>query len=125
VNLQRLFILHALITLAAAIALVVVPNAIPSTVGAALDEGQFIVAYLLAGAEFGVAYLSFAAAKLKDQAAIKTIVWSFIVFHMSTAVLEVFAYLQGLSVFIWANVALRIIISALFAYFGLRKTQKH
>jgi hypothetical protein len=122
-NLQRLFILHALITLAAAIALVVSPSAIPSTVGADLAPGQYIVAYLLAGAEFGVAYLSFVAARLKDVSAVRAIVVSFIVFHMATAVLEVLAFAQGLSSLIWANVALRVIISALFAYFGLRKRQ--
>lgn len=123
-TLARLFILHALVTLAAALVLVVQPAAIPATVGAQLQPGQYILAYLLAGAEFGVAYLSFVVARLKDKAAVRAIVWSFVVFHLSTALLEIYAYLQGLSAFIWANVALRVVISALFAYFGLRKNPK-
>lgn len=122
-NLSRLFILHAVVTLAAGLALVLVPNAIPSTVGVRLEPGQFIIAYLLAGAEFGAAYLSFVAARITDRAALRAIVWNFIVFHLSTGALEVYAYVQGLSSLIWANVALRVIISALFAYFGLRKRQ--
>ncbi|MCW5874137.1 MAG: hypothetical protein KIS88_05775 [Anaerolineales bacterium] len=122
-TLNRLFIFHALVTLAAGIALVVVPNAIPSTVGVKLDEGQFIIAYLLAGAEFGVAYLSFVATRISDHGARRAIVLSFIVFHMTTAILEVYANLQGLSPLIWANVALRVLISALFTHFGLRQSK--
>ncbi len=122
-TLNRLFIFHALVTFAAGVALVVVPNAIPSTVGVQLEESQFIIAYLLAGAEFGIAYLSLVAARIPEHGARRAIVLSFIVFHMATAILEVYANLQGLSPLIWANVALRILISALFAYFGLRQSK--
>lgn len=120
-TLNRLFIFHALATFAAGVALVLVPNAIPSSVGVQLEQGQFIIAYLLAGAEFGIAYLSFAATRIVEHGARRAIVLSFIVFHLSTAILEVYANLQGLSSLIWANVALRLLISALFAYFGLRR----
>ncbi len=96
-TLNRLFIFHAVVTFAAGVVLVVLPNAIPSTVGVQLEEGQFIIAYLLAGAEFGIAYISFAAARIKEHGARRAIVLGFIVFHASTALLEIYANLQGLS----------------------------
>jgi hypothetical protein len=75
-----------------------------------------VLAYLLAGAEFGLAVLSFGASRLTDQRALRLVVWSLIAFHGSSGVLEVYAYAQGASVAILGNVAARAVIVGLFAY---------
>jgi len=50
--------MHALVTAAAGIVLVAAPAAIPGTVGIRLETGAELLCYLLAGAEFGFAALS-------------------------------------------------------------------
>jgi hypothetical protein len=88
---------------------------IPGTVGIHLEPSAYLVAYLLAGAEFGVAMLSFGGSRLTDRSALRLIVWSCIVFHASSGILELYAYAQGASIAILANVAARVVIIALFA----------
>ncbi len=121
-NISTLLFLHGLITLAAGIVLILDPNAIPEVVGIRLPETAYLVPYLLGTAEFCIAVVSLGGAKLRDKAAIRTIVWAFLVLHGSTALMEVYAYSKGLSALIWGNVALRVVVVVLFAYFGLVKT---
>jgi hypothetical protein len=107
---------HGLITLAAGIVLAVAPGLIPGTVGIHLEPSAYLVAYLLSGAEFGLATLSFGGSRLTDTKALRLIVWSCIAFHGMSGILEVYAYTQGVSIAILGNVAARVIIIALFAY---------
>lgn len=122
--LRKLLILHGVVTFVAAIVLVIAPELIPKTVGINLDKSAYLLSYFLGAAEFGIAYLSFFAARLKNIEALRLICASFIVFHLATAVLEIYALAQGVNTAILANVALRIIISVLFGYFGLLKLTK-
>src|ERR1700693_3551333 len=115
-GLRALLIIHGFITVAAAIVLTVAPALIPSAVGIHLEPSADVVAYLLAGAEFGLAILSFGGSRLRDPQALQLIAWTFIAFHGSTGILELYAYIQGVSVAILGNVAARAIIVALFAY---------
>jgi hypothetical protein len=115
-SLRTLLVVHGFITLAAGIVLAVAPGLIPGTVGVPLEPGSWLVAYLLAGAEFGIATLSFGGSRLTDPRALRLIAWSCIVFHGSTGVLEVYAYTRGVSPVVLGNVAARVIIIALFAY---------
>lgn len=71
-----------------------------------------------------IAIVSIGGSRLKDREALRVIVWSFIVLHGSTAVIEAYAYLTGLTALIWGNIALRIAVVILFTYFGLTKTTK-
>jgi len=73
-GLRRLLMAHGLITLAAAIVLTVAPGLIPSMVGIHLEPGAYLIAYLLAGAEFGFAVLSFGGSRLADAKARRLIV---------------------------------------------------
>jgi hypothetical protein len=57
--LRRLLTFHGFITLAAAMVLTVAPGVIPNVIGIHLGQSAYMVAYLLAGAEFGFAMLSF------------------------------------------------------------------
>jgi hypothetical protein len=113
-GLRLLLLVHGLITLAAAIVLAVDPGLIPSVVGIHLGRDADLVAFLLAGAEFGFAVLSFGGSRLTDARALRVIAWSCVAFHGSSGVLEVYAYVQGVSPAILANVAARLIIVGLF-----------
>lgn len=121
-NIATLLFLHGIITFAAGIVLIVAPNAIPGVVGINLPQSSYLVPYLLGTAELCIAVISIGGSKLKDRAAIRTIIWSFLVLHGTTALIEIYAYSTGLSSLIWGNVILRVAVVALFAYFGLFKT---
>ena len=115
-GLRTLLVIHGFITLAAGIVLAIAPDLIPSVVGIRLAPSANLVAYLLAGAEFGFSILSFGGSRLTDPRALRLIVWSCIAFHGASGVLEIYAYAQGMSVAILGNVAARAVIIALFAY---------
>ena len=115
-GLRALLVVHGFVTMAAGIVLTVAPALIPSAVGIHLEPSANVLAYLLAGAEFGLAVLSFGASRLTDSRALQLIVSSLIAFHGSSGVLEVYAYAQGASLAILGNVAARAVIVGLFAY---------
>jgi hypothetical protein len=124
VNLARLLVAHAILTLAAAVVLVIAPDLIPGAVGVELDADAYVVSYLLGTAELAIAALSFGAARLKDPQALRLVCSVLIVFHLSTAAVEAYAYIQGVSARIWGNVVIRIVVAALFAYYGAVKPQR-
>lgn len=122
-NLARLFVLHAVITFAAGIVLVVAPAMIPSTVGIHMDASAYLVCYMLGVSELALSFLSYRSRKLADVDALRLVSSTFVVFHGSTAILEVYAFAQGLGTAIWTNIALRALAVILFVYFGLYKTR--
>jgi hypothetical protein len=121
-SLNKLFIIHAIITLAASIVLIVSPALIPETVNIKITPNEYLICYFLGAAEFAIAYLSFFSIKIKDPKVLRLISSTFIVFHITTGILELVAFTQGISIKIIANIVLRIIVSVLFAYYGIYKT---
>jgi hypothetical protein len=117
-GLSILLAVHGLITFAAGMVLAIAPGLIPSVVGIQWDPHSNLVAYLLAGAEFGFAALSLGGSRLQDPRALRVIAWSCIVFHAASGALEIVAYFQGAGVTILANVLARVVICALFAFFS-------
>jgi hypothetical protein len=115
-GLRALLVVHGFITAAAGLVLTVAPSLIPSVVGISLEPNAYVLAYLLAGAEFGLSVLSFGGIGLVDARALRLVVWTCIVFHASSGVLEVYAYAHGASVAIVGNVAARAVIVGIFAY---------
>lgn len=113
--------IHAVVTAAAGVVLVAAPSAIPSAVGIRIEPGAYLLCYLLAGMEVGFAALSWGARSITDQRALRLIVFSFIVMHSVTGLLEVYAVVAGVSAAIWSNIAVRILAVAVFAYFGFRR----
>src|SRR5258707_15337071 len=103
-GLRTLLVVHGFITIAAGIVLTIAPSLIPSAVGIHLEPSANLLAYLLAGAEFGLAVLSFGGSRLTESLALRLIVWSFIEFHGSSGVLEEYSYAQGASGAIFGNV---------------------
>jgi hypothetical protein len=119
-GLRALLVVHGFITLAAAIVLTIAPGLIPGVVGIDLQPSADVLAYLLAGAELGLAVLSFGGSRLSDARALRLIAWSCIAFHGSSGVLEVVAYARGASIAILANVVARVVIVGLFAWLSRR-----
>ncbi|HWM33829.1 MAG TPA: hypothetical protein VNR36_06280 [Pseudolysinimonas sp.] len=107
-----LFLVHGIATAAAGVVLVVAPNLIPSTVGIVLAPEEFLLPYLLAGAELALAVLSFGALQMKDPAAIRLIALVFAALHVLTAGLELLAPLQ--SPVLLVNAAVRVVVAVLF-----------
>ena len=120
-NAVRLFTVHGAVTLAAAVVLFLAPAAIPGAVGVAIDPTAYLVCYLLGAAEVGIAVLSFGAARLRDASAVRLVSLVFVVFHVASAAAEVYAFTQGVSGTIWGNIAIRAVVAALFAYFGIHR----
>ena len=115
-GLRVLLVFHGFITAAAGLVLVIVPSLIPSMVGISLPPSDYVLAYLLAGAEFGFSVLSFGSSRLADARALRLVAWTCIVFHASSGVLELYAYAHGASVAIVGNLVARAIIVGLFVY---------
>ena len=115
-GLRALLIVQGFITAAAGLVLVIAPSLIPSVVGVYLPPSAYLLAYLLAGAEFGFSVLSFGGSGLTDVRALRLVVWSCIVFHTSSGVLELYAYDRGASAAVLGNVLARAIIVGLLAY---------
>jgi hypothetical protein len=114
------FAVHGVITLAAAIVLAVAPGLIPSTVGIELPPDGDLLAFLLAGCEFGVAVVSLGAATLSDGRAIRVIAVGFAALHLLTGILEVVALAIGADPFLWGNVVVRAVATAVFAIVAVR-----
>lgn len=123
-NLKILFKLHAIITLAAAIVLIVAPAAIPGTVDIHLHGEAYLLSYFLGASELAIAYLSFFATRINDRYALRIIVITFVIFHLGTAFLEIWALSEGASIKLVGNIALRCIVVLLFYYYGVRKISK-
>lgn len=110
-----IFIVHGVVTLAAAIVLAVFPAAIPSTVGLSIGSGAYLLSYFLAAAELGIGVLSLGAAHLSDPTAIRLIAVSFAAFHAATAILEtVYIVIEGASAVLIANIVVRVIAAVAF-----------
>ena len=121
-NFRRLLIIHALVTFAAGVVLIVKPGLIPGAVDIQLDPAAYLICYLLASSEFSMAILSFFGRKLKDAKAIRVIALSCIVLHASSGILEGYALMQGLSPYIWVNIGLRVLAVSLLWYYGYHRT---
>jgi hypothetical protein len=80
--------MHGLITLAGAVVLMVSPTAIPSAVGITLERQDYLLVYLVAAAELAVAVLSFGAARLTDPDALRLIVATLVVLHLTSGILD-------------------------------------
>jgi hypothetical protein len=120
-GLRALLIVHGVITAAAGLVLVFAPSLIPSVVGIYLPPSAYLLAYLLAGAEFGFSVLSFGASRLADVRALRVGVWSCMIFHATSGVLEVYAYGHGTNAAVLGNVLARVTIVGLFAYLNATK----
>ena len=123
-NLKTLLAIHAIITLAAGIVLIISPDIIPSTVNISLQPSQYLLCYFLAAAEIALAYLSWFGRKIEDKTSLSLIVTAIIIFHAATLFLELYAYSNGLSSKIIPNVIARVVIIILISYFGLYKMSK-
>ncbi len=110
-----------MVTAAAGIVLIAAPAKIPAAVDITIGPPAYLICYLLGAIELGMAYLSFYTVRLNDGDGQRLIVKSFIVVYLLTAVVEILALQQGVSGKVWGNVALRVVVTGAFYYFGLRR----
>jgi hypothetical protein len=115
------FVIHGIVTAAAAVVLIVAPQVIPLAIGIHLPREANLVSYLLGAVELGVAVLSVAAAWLADSPAVRLIAMVFVVMHAVTALVEIIAITEGASPLVWANVAFRVVVAGIFVAVALRR----
>ena len=112
---RALFVVHGIVTLAAAVVLTVFPAAIPATVGISLGVDASLLSYFLAAAELAIGMLSIGATRLGDPAALTLIALVFVVFHLATAALEVgYLVMTGPQGVLIANGGVRLVAAAAF-----------
>jgi hypothetical protein len=115
--LRAVFVAHGMITLAGAVVLAVFPTAIPSAVGMTVERPQYLLVYLIGAAELAVAVLSFGAARLTDEAALRLVVTTFVVLHGASGVLDlVYMGVIGPNTTVIANTVLRFTVVAVFLF---------
>lgn len=122
-NLRILFTIHAIITLAAGIVLIVAPELIPKTVDITITSGEYLLSYFLGAAELAIGFLSFYSRKINDKYALRIIVITFMIFHAATGLLEIYGLFQNVSLKIIGNIILRFAIVFLFYYYGIHKNK--
>jgi hypothetical protein len=113
--LRALLLVHGLVTLAAAVVLVVAPAFIPALVGIELAPNAYLVAYLLGAAQLAIGALSLGGSRLSDAAGLRLIATTCIVLHAASAALILYAtHGQPVNRIVVLNVIARCIIIVLF-----------
>src|SRR6218665_1020952 len=90
-----LLLVHGLITFAASVVLILAPAAIPKMVDIYISPDPYLLCYFLGAAQMSIAFLSFFARNISDPYALRIVCSSFIVFHIATALLEIYAFIKG------------------------------
>ncbi|WP_156876574.1 hypothetical protein [Microbacterium luticocti] len=110
------FLVHGVVTLAAAVVLVVFPAAIPATVGIRFaTDAVVLLPYLLGATELAIALISLGAVRIADRRAVRLIAFAFALLHAVTAALEiVYLAAEGMSVVLVVNLAVRIVVTGVF-----------
>ncbi|SDQ35248.1 hypothetical protein [Quadrisphaera sp. DSM 44207] len=107
--------MHGVVTLAAAVVLVVLPAAIPAIVGISMRSNEYLLSYFLAAAELGIGALSLTVPRMHDASAVWLIALSFAAFHGATAILEVvYMIMEEASAVLIANIVVRVIATVAF-----------
>src|SRR3954462_6115919 len=113
--LRAVFGLHGLITLAGAVMLMLFPRAIPSMVGITITRPDYLLVYLVAGAELAFAVLSFGAIRITDWAALRLIVTTLVVVHATSGLLDiVYMTLTRSNATMISNTVLRFAVVTVF-----------
>jgi hypothetical protein len=121
-NLSKLLLITAIFTFAAGVVLIVAPNAIPGAIGIHLDRSAYLVCYLLGASELSLAVLCYCGGTLTDPGALRVVAATCLVFHASSAAVEIYAFTQGASAAVWGNVAIRALFAILLGYYAFYKT---
>jgi hypothetical protein len=120
------FFIHGLITLAGAVVLTAFPTAIPSAVGITLERPDYLLVYLVAAAELAVAVLSFGAIRITDWAALRLIVTTLVVLHLTSGILDiVYMALTEPNATMISNTVLRFAVVAVFLVVWWLAARRH
>ncbi|HTK37519.1 MAG TPA: hypothetical protein VL325_03410 [Pyrinomonadaceae bacterium] len=121
-NLSRLLLIHAIIVFAAGFVLIVAPGTIPAVVGVRVDPTAYLICYLLGAAQLSIGVLSLYGSSPRQGDSTRIIVLTIIVFHVSSVIVEILAFVHGVGATIWINIAIRSLAVVLFIYYGIYKS---
>jgi|GEM_PF-756018 len=124
-NIHRILLMHSILTFAAGLMLIISPTVIPSTVEVQVTKNEYLLCYLLAAAEFAIAYLSFSSRKITDFTILKPIIVTLIIFHAATLALEIVSITNGVSLKLLGNIIARAVIVFMLSFFGLYKGKRN
>ena len=125
-TLRAVFFVHGLITLAGAFVLTAFPTAIPSAVGITVTRPDYLLVYLVAAAELAVAVLSFGAIRITDWAALRLIVTTLVVLHLTSGILDiVYMALTEPNATMISNTVLRFAVVAVFLVVWWLAARRH
>lgn len=115
---------HGIVTAAAAALLLIAPVAFPGMLGLRVDDTGVLLAYLLAGAEAGIAAVSMFAARSRDARTVQALIGCLAVFHLVSIVGSVLWMLaHGPSPVLVANAVFRAVVIIVFAR-GVRAVRR-
>ena len=115
--LQLVFILNALVSIAAAILLFVSPAAIPAVIGISLQSDQYFLPRLLGAAEFAVAAACLMAVYQPSRATYSLCVAMLIVFHAGSIMAGVMESMAHSNMTIAINKGVRSVMIVLLLVF--------
>lgn len=121
---QLLLLVNAIFNAVGAVILMLFPAQMMGIFGISLCPSQYFICYLLGVCSFGFAVLSFYARKIRDNQSLCLVVLTFFLFHLATAAVGIYTYLQGFSPRIWTNVGVHSVFAILFWLTGFRKNKK-
>ncbi len=116
-----LLVINAIATVAAGVVLFVAPDLIAGTVGIHIRQEAYFLYYLLGASELGLSALCFLGIYLQDRSTLITISVALLVFHAASGVAGIYALARGVDVAVLWNVMARVLMVALFGYYGVYK----
>lgn len=111
-SLKVLLIVNAVFTFLGGVGLMFFPEKI--TYGIIPNHQYNFIFYLLGVCAISLAYLSFAAAKLTDNAGLKIVVITFLIFHGATMLVGIITILKGVSIFVLVNAVVHFLFFMAF-----------
>ncbi len=121
--LRALLLLNAVGSLMATVVLMVVPAALPATIGILLAPDQHPIARLLGAAELAIATVCIATLYRPSRDRVAPCVAMLVVFHVGSIAAEVAALAAHRNIVVAANIAVRtaIVLALLGVYYAYRR----
>ena len=116
-RLNVLFYANALFNALGAVILFAAPPRLDSLL--ALGSSSDFQWHLLAACSLSLAVVSFYAPTFKDPHAVRAVVLTFLTFNGVSAIVSVWAIVDGLPAFVWFNTAIHVVFFGLFWILGL------
>lgn len=118
-SLKLLLLVNGIFNAVGAVTLILFPSGMMDIFGIRLTTLQYFICYLLGACSFSLAVLSLYAQKVTDGYSLHIIALTFFLFHLTTAGVGIYSYLQGLSPCVWVNIGIHSAFAVFFWWLGL------